>query len=323
MEMPSGVIVNLQAKQEKRILASRNYTAASNLEFATEHYQSTKSSWRQKSETLREYRRLQKSENLREYQMGYSPVKNEHAEDGSSHSVEHGATVADKFNSQKQAFSRNGRGCVVDSNDHAAPVKFSTEQKTTSSRSRTLGNVNGHAIGDKRPSSLSLKNFSRESAQKNGSMVVKGSAPVDNINDEAVDKKKPNGFSLGKISKMHAQTDRSFSMKILKHQRNFNEIEHVGAGLIDGKQTNAKLLVGSDAEKPSNAKQASCLPDIKKRLASVYGKIMVVNNVSVADEVVYKLMHQYRHFVHACDTEVCTLLAINSIYFSLTQLLLH
>ncbi|KAG8639707.1 DNA polymerase I A, chloroplastic/mitochondrial [Manihot esculenta] len=304
VEMPSGVIVNLQAKQEKRILASRNYTAASNLEFATEHYQSTKSSWRQKSETLREYRRLQKSENLREYQMGYSPVKNEHAEDGSSHSVEHGATVADKFNSQKQAFSRNGRGCVVDSNDHAAPVKFSTEQKTTSSRSRTLGNVNGHAIGDKRPSSLSLKIFSRESAQKNGSMVVKGSAPVDNINDEAVDKKKPNGFSLGKISKMHAQTDRSFSMKILKHQRNFNEIEHVGAGLIDGKQTNAKLLVVSDAEKPSNAKQASCLPDIKKRLASVYGKIMVVNNVSVADEVVYKLMHQYRHFVHACDTEV-------------------
>ncbi|KAF2309841.1 hypothetical protein GH714_005344 [Hevea brasiliensis] len=304
--MPSGVIVNLQARHKKRILASRNYTAASNLEFATELYQSTRSSWKQKSETLREYRRLQKSESLREYKIGYSPVKSEHVEDISSSSVVHVTTVADKVSSQKQAFSRNGRGHIVDSKDHAVSVPFSTELRTTGRSNMILGNVNGHAIDDKRPNSLSLKNISREGAQKNGSVAVKSSVAVDNINGGAIDKKRPNGLSLAKISKMHAQTDRSLSMKILEHQkeRNFNEIEHVNTLLIDSKQTNKNLLVVSDAEKPSNTKQASCLLDIKKKLTSIYGKIMVVNNVSMADEVVYKLMNQYRHFVHACDTEV-------------------
>ncbi|GJY85511.1 DNA polymerase I B, chloroplastic/mitochondrial-like protein [Tanacetum coccineum] len=44
--------------------------------------------------------------------------------------------------------------------------------------------------------------------------------------------------------------------------------------------------------------------DLQKRLLSIYDKVLIVDNISMAEEVVNKLMTQYRHLVHACDTEV-------------------
>ncbi|KAK4858277.1 hypothetical protein QYF36_013729 [Acer negundo] len=41
-----------------------------------------------------------------------------------------------------------------------------------------------------------------------------------------------------------------------------------------------------------------------KRLSSFYSQVRVVDNIAAAKEVVRKLTGQYRHWVHACDTEV-------------------
>lgn len=43
---------------------------------------------------------------------------------------------------------------------------------------------------------------------------------------------------------------------------------------------------------------------IRERLSSVYDKVRVVANVSDAKEVVKMLTGQYKHLIHACDTEV-------------------
>ncbi|XWS11201.1 hypothetical protein CRYUN_Cryun38cG0063800 [Craigia yunnanensis] len=44
--------------------------------------------------------------------------------------------------------------------------------------------------------------------------------------------------------------------------------------------------------------------DIHKQLARIYDQVLVVDNISAAKEVVQMLTTQYRHLVHACDTEV-------------------
>ncbi|KAL2473007.1 DNA polymerase I A [Forsythia ovata] len=44
--------------------------------------------------------------------------------------------------------------------------------------------------------------------------------------------------------------------------------------------------------------------NIFERLRSIYDKVLVVDNISAAREVVGLLTNQYRHLVHACDTEV-------------------
>lgn len=43
---------------------------------------------------------------------------------------------------------------------------------------------------------------------------------------------------------------------------------------------------------------------LQKRLKSIYDKVFVVDDIIKAKEVVKKLTTQYRHLVHACDTEV-------------------
>ncbi|KNA03945.1 hypothetical protein SOVF_204340, partial [Spinacia oleracea] len=43
---------------------------------------------------------------------------------------------------------------------------------------------------------------------------------------------------------------------------------------------------------------------LRTRLCSIFDKVLVVDNVTVARKVVHKLTHEYKHHVHACDTEV-------------------
>ncbi|CAA3006716.1 DNA polymerase I B, chloroplastic mitochondrial-like [Olea europaea subsp. europaea] len=47
--------------------------------------------------------------------------------------------------------------------------------------------------------------------------------------------------------------------------------------------------------------------NILKGLCSVYDKVLVVNSITAAREVVGLLTNQYRHLVHACDTEVANI----------------
>lgn len=47
-----------------------------------------------------------------------------------------------------------------------------------------------------------------------------------------------------------------------------------------------------------------CL-ELHERLSKVYEKVLVVNDISTAREVVGLLTTQYKDHVHACDTEAC------------------
>ncbi|XXG73154.1 hypothetical protein AAC387_Pa07g2120 [Persea americana] len=43
---------------------------------------------------------------------------------------------------------------------------------------------------------------------------------------------------------------------------------------------------------------------LRGRLTRIYNKVLVIDNISMAKRVVGKLTTQYRHLIHACDTEV-------------------
>ncbi|CAH9085894.1 unnamed protein product [Cuscuta europaea] len=44
--------------------------------------------------------------------------------------------------------------------------------------------------------------------------------------------------------------------------------------------------------------------NLQERLGSIYEKVFIVDNISLAKEVVSKLTNEYRDLIHACDTEV-------------------
>ncbi|KAK7387061.1 hypothetical protein VNO78_27551 [Psophocarpus tetragonolobus] len=73
--------------------------------------------------------------------------------------------------------------------------------------------------------------------------------------------------------------------------------------------------VNSDHSSDTTAKDATNATSVKKaysseqsklrgRLCSIYEDILVVNNISLAEEVAKMLTVNYRHLIHACDTEV-------------------
>lgn len=45
--------------------------------------------------------------------------------------------------------------------------------------------------------------------------------------------------------------------------------------------------------------------ELRERLTSIYDKVLVIDNISMAKRVVEKLTNEYRHLIHACDTEAC------------------
>ncbi|XP_065862340.1 DNA polymerase I A, chloroplastic/mitochondrial-like [Euphorbia lathyris] len=295
-QMPSGVLMNLQRSGEK-MLPSGSYSTLCSMEVATELNHSTKSSWQQNRERLR-VRRLHETEIVQDNKIGCVRGKNEHVEGSSGYSFTNRTMEANKNNilahkssSTKQAFRINDGG-FVDYRDHAASGQLDTELKTEIGENMTSIDVHGKGTRYRMPEVLPLENASRGNAQANGSTVLKG-------NGHAV-KKRPNGFPLSN-SKQGAHNAESRSMNIFERpkEKQFSEIEH--ADLLN--ETNGRLAVVSSPEKPLKVEDESS-QDIKKRLTSIYGKVLVVNNLSMAREVVQKLTNQYRHLVHACDTEV-------------------
>ncbi|KAK4851578.1 hypothetical protein QYF36_016504 [Acer negundo] len=69
------------------------------------------------------------------------------------------------------------------------------------------------------------------------------------------------------------------------------------------KQTNDTAQKKCETKK-SVQEDAKTQENLRKRLSNFYSKVLVVNNIAAAKEVVRKLTGQYRHCVHACDTEV-------------------
>ncbi|XP_020596594.1 DNA polymerase I A, chloroplastic/mitochondrial-like [Phalaenopsis equestris] len=70
-------------------------------------------------------------------------------------------------------------------------------------------------------------------------------------------------------------------------------------------QQSAHLFVGETTELPCNPKECDThSEERKRRLTKIYDKVVVVDNVSTAEEVVCMLTTKYRNHIHACDTEV-------------------
>ncbi|XP_060186946.1 DNA polymerase I B, chloroplastic/mitochondrial-like [Lycium barbarum] len=69
-------------------------------------------------------------------------------------------------------------------------------------------------------------------------------------------------------------------------------------------EKNAIQSVATDVVNGTETKIVSDeLITLRDRLGAMYDKVHIVDNLSAAKEVVSKLTNQYRHLVHACDTE--------------------
>ncbi|KAK7305074.1 hypothetical protein VNO77_42973 [Canavalia gladiata] len=68
-----------------------------------------------------------------------------------------------------------------------------------------------------------------------------------------------------------------------------------------GLDTAANNAINATSVKKARSREQSKL---RGRLCSIYEDILVVNNISLAEEVAKMLTVNYRHLIHACDTEV-------------------
>jgi hypothetical protein len=106
--------------------------------------------------------------------------------------------------------------------------------------------------------------------------------------------------------------DRNIAMKDVNGRRGLCSTEHLekvaqpsvftSRNLEEKKETSSGPTNGSVNTSTSN--EAYCQPNLHERLNSLYDSVLVVDNVTIAKEVVGMLTNKYRHLVHACDTEV-------------------
>ncbi|XP_066325902.1 DNA polymerase I A, chloroplastic-like [Miscanthus floridulus] len=77
----------------------------------------------------------------------------------------------------------------------------------------------------------------------------------------------------------------------------------------DGDVKKEKKLVVKKVVSPLPTKAAFCEESLKARkaLASIYDKVLVVDNIESARSIVKLLTTKYKSFIHACDTEVANI----------------
>ena len=71
------------------------------------------------------------------------------------------------------------------------------------------------------------------------------------------------------------------------------------SGKASGKASNVNPVTISKVEKSNEPSK------VRANLRRIYDKVVVVDTVPAARNVVAKLVDQYRNLVHSCDTEVC------------------
>ncbi|KAK3219030.1 hypothetical protein Dsin_013000 [Dipteronia sinensis] len=112
-----------------------------------------------------------------------------------------------------------------------------------------------------------------------------GNEAVDYVNgDSKKNNSSQNHFAMEPNAKLSRKTPNSWKKK-------------------NPKQSNDRAKKKGETKK-SGQVDAETLENFRKRLSSIYHKVRVVDNIAAAKEVVRKLTGQYRHWVHACDTEV-------------------
>lgn len=87
-------------------------------------------------------------------------------------------------------------------------------------------------------------------------------------------------------------------------------IDNIKVKKVNGHADAAHVIQrDKSAKKPSETKAATAVNegDLLEKLSTIYDKVLVVNSVPDAKKVVRMLTDQYRHLVHACDTEVANI----------------
>ncbi|CAN1172176.1 hypothetical protein LINPERHAP2_LOCUS30023 [Linum perenne] len=349
-QLPSGVVVNLRRRDDKRYLASGNYTTSTYLDTTTT-YNESRMQWTKECICVRESRSRVTQDNSAHLQDGgscslnhaeflkmrvvakvesrksengaitgenHSGITNGRSKDFSLLTPEERVRTSSSFSGQpKSSFGNVGVGFAC-GREYDLPMMLETEVKCNGSTNGVTVAADGSSVTNSRPngfSSLVLE----ERAKLNGSLKM-------SMNGSAIASKKTNGLSSVAVSKSFkplahdvngsatrrldsstsntvqeiAKTNGSLASDVVRHSEgsNFVEIKSKGSSYTP----NGKVAVVADTADPANAKEFQT--DIRNRLISISNNVLVVDNVSTAKAVVSKLTHQYKHHVHACDTEV-------------------
>lgn len=170
--------------------------------------------------------------------------------------------------SQDQAFYQNGKFDSITEN--CAPSKMAYAENKS-----LVVKVNGRTSNGSRQLGLSSVQSLEKVVDNNGSKSGKTVEVRPNVSKLwKIGDINPNGLESGKITEVRRKTD------------------------SEGSVARSGNVAGTEVTQPN----------IHARLTSIYSKVLVVNSISAAKKVVQMLTDQYRHLVHACDTEVCYLL---------------
>ncbi|XP_019435403.1 PREDICTED: DNA polymerase I A, chloroplastic/mitochondrial-like [Lupinus angustifolius] len=111
---------------------------------------------------------------------------------------------------------------------------------------------------------------------------------------------------------VHQFDDSESSLEIQKGRPNPQGSHLVGSGKIHEEKTagvngdHGLDTTTRDSTNATFARQArvTAQSKLRDRLCSIYEDVLVVDNISLAEEVAKMLTVKYRHLIHACDTEV-------------------
>uniref|UniRef100_A0A2P2LDZ8 DNA-directed DNA polymerase n=3 Tax=Rhizophora mucronata TaxID=61149 RepID=A0A2P2LDZ8_RHIMU len=271
-------LMDTNKRGEKKVFVSRNTCIPPVLEAPQSQFDSSRISWKTRRDELREDKRV------------FSLKKNEHAQVGVSLKDGHRTKgnlstqllVQDNIN--RLGESDIGNSALITNKDNAIVLPSISHAKNEHNSNVATGCINGLA-DQRRSNGLSSSTISKVTVQTSigeapcRQTADSGAHPVgsDQING------KRNIVSYG--NKQSMQKKASFQ-------------------LDNGKKPYVESTAGNYDKEQSKAEDPPPVEEILEKLTSIYGNILVIDNVCMAKEVVTKLTNQYRHLVHACDTEV-------------------
>ncbi|KAL3636784.1 hypothetical protein CASFOL_019083 [Castilleja foliolosa] len=119
------------------------------------------------------------------------------------------------------------------------------------------------------------------------------SANLKTLREEDIDERvEPGSVWMKKVARLSGLDNMVFRDSVMDNKDVFEKKDYVSAD---------KKIISSDSVSEKIA--ASGGSEIQKRLSQLYDKVLVVNSVDAARNVVKMLTNKYKNFVHACDTE--------------------
>ncbi|KAF8391518.1 hypothetical protein HHK36_023823 [Tetracentron sinense] len=197
--------------------------------------------------------------------------------------------------------SQEGMGCdLVNRQSHKQPYKSGSNGETCFRKGGGKASLGFHLASEDHASHVTASNEGFRGHNNNA---------VNSLNDSTVDHSRKKVSSFTHIARKGDQSNGSSPRKLLEISKKSDGVIVTDAIHMD--PTNRKSAIVSDDLietyiQPIIAKEENGirLPELRKRLSCIYDKVLIVADISVAKGIVSKLMKQYRHLVHACDTEV-------------------